>query len=357
MTDAVKVGMSIAFRGGISAEITRARREIAQFEAALAAAGMSVRQLCEVAARGGALSKAAPQRNALFDESEELACDEPPTCEEVSAAQTGAATTGTNLHGPAMVTRSKNIRLNDSVPRTDDSDVAPSPVAKIQYASSISGQANSASVLTKGEPNAWPASPILMQKRHLNAAAELASSLEAASERAPASVVSVAPTAAMQTASVSNGSISTYGSVQSPASKAMFSGLRNTKPPSPPAPLLVDIVDNGRLSDVPSAPRLFSSEKTRMRDPLRRNLAQSTSMNEVSASKQNAATLVRQSPEGSRHGQVNDERTQGDIFLDGVLVGRWISRLLNREAERASVGPTGFDMRRGRLMPGATVGQ
>ena len=47
---------------------------------------------------------------------------------------------------------------------------------------------------------------------------------------------------------------------------------------------------------------------------------------------------------------------EGNILLDGALVGRWISRLLTRDAERASVGRTGFDIRRGRLLPGATVG-
>jgi len=46
----------------------------------------------------------------------------------------------------------------------------------------------------------------------------------------------------------------------------------------------------------------------------------------------------------------------GDVFLDGMLVGRWMSRFLQREGERASTGPTGFDPRRGRLLPGVTVG-
>ena len=47
---------------------------------------------------------------------------------------------------------------------------------------------------------------------------------------------------------------------------------------------------------------------------------------------------------------------EGDVFLDGMLVGRWMSKFLNREAGRASAGPTGFDARRGRLLPGVTVG-
>ncbi len=51
-----------------------------------------------------------------------------------------------------------------------------------------------------------------------------------------------------------------------------------------------------------------------------------------------------------------DQQVQGDVFLDGVQVGRWMSRMLKREAERASVGRTGFDGRRGLLLPGPTVG-
>jgi hypothetical protein len=46
----------------------------------------------------------------------------------------------------------------------------------------------------------------------------------------------------------------------------------------------------------------------------------------------------------------------GDVFLDGALVGRWMSRMLSREAGRASAGPTGFDPRRNALLPGPTVG-
>jgi hypothetical protein len=46
----------------------------------------------------------------------------------------------------------------------------------------------------------------------------------------------------------------------------------------------------------------------------------------------------------------------GDVYLDGMLVGRWVSRFLQKQAERAEVGPTGFDAKRGRLLPGVTVG-
>ena len=47
---------------------------------------------------------------------------------------------------------------------------------------------------------------------------------------------------------------------------------------------------------------------------------------------------------------------EGDVFLDGALLGRWMSKHLTQQAGRASTGPTGFDPRRGRLLPGAAVG-
>ena len=50
------------------------------------------------------------------------------------------------------------------------------------------------------------------------------------------------------------------------------------------------------------------------------------------------------------------QHIEGDVYLDGAMVGRWISRFLSREASRSSTGPTGFDKRRNPLMPGASLG-
>jgi hypothetical protein len=47
---------------------------------------------------------------------------------------------------------------------------------------------------------------------------------------------------------------------------------------------------------------------------------------------------------------------QGDVFLDGVLVGRWMCRFLAKQAGRDPAGPTGFDPRRNAVLPGATIG-
>jgi len=57
-----------------------------------------------------------------------------------------------------------------------------------------------------------------------------------------------------------------------------------------------------------------------------------------------------------QNGQRSEEPSKGDVYLDGLLVGRWMLRFLRREAERADAGPTGFDAKRSRLLPGVTVG-
>lgn len=46
---------------------------------------------------------------------------------------------------------------------------------------------------------------------------------------------------------------------------------------------------------------------------------------------------------------------EGDVYLDGALMGRWVTRYLRTQATRAPAGPTGFDARRTAMLPGVTV--
>ena len=64
----------------------------------------------------------------------------------------------------------------------------------------------------------------------------------------------------------------------------------------------------------------------------------------------------RQAPVAPMMSTSSASPTEGDVFLDGALLGRWMSKHLTAQVGRASAGPTGFDPRRGRLLPGATVG-
>ena len=79
--------------------------------------------------------------------------------------------------------------------------------------------------------------------------------------------------------------------------------------------------------------------------------------NTRSADSATASTLQTQKGESEEFvAGKGDQHIVGDVFLDGALIGRWMSRLLSKQVERASVGPTGYDVRRGRLLPGSSVG-
>ncbi len=47
---------------------------------------------------------------------------------------------------------------------------------------------------------------------------------------------------------------------------------------------------------------------------------------------------------------------EGDVYLDGTLLGRWVSRNLAREASRPSAGGAAFDARRNALPAGRMIG-
>jgi hypothetical protein len=48
--------------------------------------------------------------------------------------------------------------------------------------------------------------------------------------------------------------------------------------------------------------------------------------------------------------------TEGDVYLDGTLMGRWVSRALAHAASRQPSGGTAFDSTRSRLPAGAMIG-
>jgi hypothetical protein len=48
--------------------------------------------------------------------------------------------------------------------------------------------------------------------------------------------------------------------------------------------------------------------------------------------------------------------TEGDVYLDGTLMGRWITRALTQAASRQPSGSATFDSSRNRLPVGAMIG-
>jgi hypothetical protein len=78
----------------------------------------------------------------------------------------------------------------------------------------------------------------------------------------------------------------------------------------------------------------------------------------VSSGLQMGATATAGAPEGPG-ASVSTERqtpTEGDVYLDGTLVGRWMARTLGRAAGRPASGGTAFDATRNRLPSGTMIG-
>lgn len=89
----------------------------------------------------------------------------------------------------------------------------------------------------------------------------------------------------------------------------------------------------GRRDPVPSTDRLYES---------------------MSQSSRNSDAIEQSSVSRS----LNDNRNtnvHGDLFLDGIHLGRWVVDQLNRAAERPQTGTTGFDPRMSITWPGAPV--
>ncbi len=161
-----------------------------------------------------------------------------------------------------------------------------------------------------------------------------------------------------------------------------FLSSRSRAAAAPPAIAMLSVPYTGPAlpapGDAPAAPGPVSLGK-----PLNTNLIQEVlGATESGTPNAPAAPLARVSAQLQREGRLFKQRDavddalaktsdlpsappanmreqqhmEGDVYLDGTLVGRWISRFLSREASRSPAGPTGFDKRRSPLMPGASVG-
>ena len=367
MVDAVEVGVSLALKGGISVEIARAREEIAQLNAALAVAGVSLELLCQAFARGGAMPRAAPQGVAWPEEGVVAGLTEPLASEDTvpaRPAQINATRAQANLHEPSMVTSSGASGLNDATQRASKASIASRPAVTIQHVTTSLERASATMPPAKGAPSDSRQSvPLSTPDERLVAVTTAPRQLpNFASNVAPAVIPTariiapIAPAAAMQLASVGSGVASTYGSAELLHLQAGSDQTRGDEQHFPSSrPYLADAGD--RYSPMNTfAPQLLRLEKAGKRDTVLRSSQRSDAPGEVTARSDAVSEVASHPAEDSPQGQTYHDQAHGDIFLDGALVGRWISRLLSREAERASVGPTGFDMRRGSLMPGATVG-
>ena len=145
-------------------------------------------------------------------------------------------------------------------------------------------------------------------------------------------------------------------------------------PPAPPGPqpisrLVERIVQ--RAAPVKDAPWSPAPERPDMADPVvlpvlatrhteaapvaaRRQAAPIEPAPNQALAPQLAAALPTLAP--SAEPAQNGGGEGGAVYLDGALVGRWLSERLAREASRPGGGATGFDPRMGPSWPGALQG-
>ncbi len=112
-----------------------------------------------------------------------------------------------------------------------------------------------------------------------------------------------------------------------------------------------------RTSEVPEVARRAVPLRATARQEVQRRPAAPTSWSPPASPMVAAAAAPSSTiPDDGQRAQAQSVPLHGDVFLDGVLMGRWMSEHMTREADRPPSGPTGFDARRSPAWPGATVG-
>jgi hypothetical protein len=397
VSEAYEIGVTLALSDGVSEGIERARRDMVQFETALASGGVTVQQLRRAAV--GAVVPPTPPRA------------QPAPKPEVRPAERAAdvvkadVPAGANAAEVAIAPRwvSGAAAGDPGVPQAKAAaaPVVPAVVREANVAPAVVRETNVASAVLAAPSGAPAAAPRMAGRGEAArvAAAPLPQVLEDGAARFAASAgpadvsvpgvgpttkpmglvqvfaaapvalpkvevspatatVPVAPSASLQGAPTHSsgppvgplGAASrTVAGPVSVASAVRFSapGDGGGAPPPAvrPAPA-PERHDDGAAERVPPF-HFGSASPTRGGPP---GVSGGAPDAGDGGGKRSAA------PSGPPAAAQSQGPTGGDVFLDGMLVGRWIARFLADGAGRAPAGPTGFDGRRGRVLPGPTVG-
>ncbi len=372
MTKESEIGVSLALAGGISGAIARAREEINKLEAALYAESVSVQRLRQAAEGAVGKSKAAPEGPTWAGNEQSIAASEPVVDESplsnqapwnntaITAALPGSPMVASSVVRELAVSSVAQESAVQAMPvRGNKGDEAtPAPAVSTRSTASLPVPANTkiyrvSGPATTGSQSAT--SPVTPSAK-LTLASAPAQLREFAPQPIPAASPQIASARGVQSETVSDRAAFRQNETVlfAPQSAQAPVGSRQHEPAADFYAALV--ASDGNLIGSPSAPRLPSPTGLDTRRQSRRDWREPESSTGASGDNPAVSGAARPSDVANQPNQSHEGGIRGDVFLDGALVGRWMSRLLSREAERASVGPTGFDMRRGRLMPGATVG-
>ncbi len=361
MSEAYEIGVTLALGDGVSASIAQARKDTAQLERVLQAGGVSVQQLRAASVVALSAIRAVPSVG-------KIAAKEPVPAQ---TAEDGSAVARVDV-APAVVPAWPQARdaampakaAEPAVVAPQQGSAAIVPAVSERGAAPVAA-AHGAPALA---PQPLPPEPAWMAPQPLPApqpaqapqAAPVTASQSVLQVSAPISLATIGAAArderpAPAPAGFDFGSARPVTALPAETPAAAVPDLRvpDTGGATGTAPQAWEQVSEpawappGRGNDAGAAARMTGPLPSAAAAPERA----------VTGPQEGAdAGASTQAPAAPPPAAANAGPTEGDVFLDGALVGRWISRFLSQEAGRASAGPTGFDPRRGRLLPGATVG-
>ena len=358
MTEAFAIGVSLALGGGVAAEMSIVRKELIRLGEALTSNGVSVQQLRRSARSSNDRSRVAPT---LITKSGNQKSGAPllEKLQSLQAAQVNGATTigNSGRQGPAM--DRGDISTKPPMPHTTNKKVEPPQHSSLRAMLPFNPENSPVGRLGKLRMSdvAESSTRAVSQARLIAASASRESP-----GLTPETIPIVAPLARLPTAqnslSASIPHATIYGAAPSPEPELSFSYPFSLfrQPDNRTEQYRAAVTANFGRSPSPSAPQVPWRGDSHVSETAFQGVARPSPRESVDSYSPSGPFVPGRTMEPDRLNATNGNRMQGDVFLDGALVGRWISRLLSGEAERASVGPTGFDTRRGRLMPGATIG-
>ncbi len=346
MEDAYEIGIRLVLENGVSAGVAALQRDLATYDLALAATSVRLRTVSE-AGRGlkapvGGRASDPPARSRGTREDAEALDAAPRHRQQISGLVSAAVRSATAVPAPARNLPAASATAPASpLPAV----VVPAPAKPPQPAPVAVPSvprvtlAGPASVPPQGalRPPSAPVQPVL-------AAGAVARRATPPSGRKPATA-SVTPTAALPLpyARYAPASVAGQPTTAIAASDVVAGGPVSMPAPDQPADRRALLA--GRELFHASGWTATPSRAESAQSAIMQALPRRASGLGVAATP--AAPVAAAAPSGP---------VQGDVYLDGARVGRWMSDRLAREADRPQGGVTSFDPRLGPAWPGSLHG-
>lgn len=336
MNDMFEIGVTLALGDGVGESISRARRDMAALKVAASDHAITVTQLQRLAAGRRPVAEA-PRPAAVPTPPKQI-----PDSEAKAATPTSHSQETRSLATLPVPSRAERAVRSSPAPRAPTRVTIPmmlptqTPSQATPAAPVAAAQTNHSGLLQAAP--AIPASRAAVEAPKVTfpkASSSKAPVLTMKEQRAlPPPPVGAASGRAISQAAV-RATPSRSESAAPPASRAASSSPVGTSVAPPPRPSTGNQALRRSEGAAPTTARAADAPVAALpqRLPAVRTEANS-----------NEKTESRSGP------------AEGDVYLDGALVGRWLSRYLAREAGLPSSGPTGFDPRRTPQRPGATAG-